>query len=176
MEWTTDIESVLENIRINCVLLANEHKKNYFALKYILQFFRLPVIVLSGLNSIISIGFQSYLDQPVISIVNCFISLVCSIIGSIELYLEIQKRMVLELTSQQSYYLLSVDIYKNLSLSKERRPIPPKDYLERCFNEYVKLVESSNVLRKRLEDKLAPLPIANPLQRVESALELNEVL
>lgn len=161
-DWTPDIEIVLEHIRQNCVVLSNEHKTQYFYLKYILQFFRLPVIIISGVNSIISVGMTNYMEQSAISITTCILALACSIIGSIELYLAIQKGMENELASQQAYYLLGVDIFKNLSLAKEHRPIPAKEYLERCYNEYVKLTESSNAVIKNLEDKLTPLPVALP--------------
>lgn len=159
MDWTPDIEVVLENIRQNCVLLSKEHKKNYFYLKYILQYFRLPIIILSGINSIVSIGFQPYMQQSTISILTCLLALACSTIGSIELYLAIQKGMESSLASQQQYYLLSVDIYKNLSLSKEHRPIPAKDYLEKQYSEYCKLTENSIAICKKIEDKLCPLPV-----------------
>ena len=143
-DWTEDIERVLEKIRRNCVVLSNEHKSQYFHLKYILQFFRLPVIIISGVNSIVSVGFQPYLNQGAISITTCILALTCSIIGSIELYLAIQKGMENEFASQQSYYLLGVDIFKNLSLAREHRPIPAKEYLDKCYNEYVKLGISIN--------------------------------
>ena len=159
-DWTEDIERVLEKIRQNCVVLSNEHKAQYFHLKYILQFFRLPVIIISGVNSIVSVGFQPYLKQGAISITTCILALTCSIIGSIELYLAIQKGMENEFSSQQSYYLLGVDIFKNLSLAREHRPIPAKEYLDKCYNEYVKLTENSNAIIKNLEDKLSPLPIS----------------
>ena len=158
MDWTTDIEGVLENIRINSVLLQKEHKKRYFVLKERLLYYRLPVIILSGINSIIAVGMQPYMEQPVISMTTCAISLICSIIGSIELYLAIQKGMELELSTSKEYYLLSIDIFKTLSLCKEHRPIPAKEYLEKKYEEYRKLMENSNLLTKKLEDKLSPLP------------------
>jgi hypothetical protein len=46
-DWTQDIESVLEQIRINSVLLSKNHKKRYFYLIEILKYFRLPVIIIS---------------------------------------------------------------------------------------------------------------------------------
>jgi hypothetical protein len=159
-DWSSDIEIVLENIRINCVLLSKEHKKQYFYLKHILQYFRLPVIILSGVNSIVSVGLQPYLEQGAISMATCLLALVCSIIGSVELYLSIQKGMESEFESQQQYYLLSIDIFKNLSLDKNHRPIPAKEYLDKCYNEYCKYMENSNAIVKRLEDKLAPLPVS----------------
>jgi hypothetical protein len=99
------------------------------------------------------------MEQSAISMTTCIIALTCSIIGSIELYLAIQKGMESELTSQQAYYLLGVDIYKNLSLLREHRPIPAKEYLEKCYNDFVKLTENSNAVIKRIEDKLSPLPV-----------------
>lgn len=157
-DWTADIEFVLENIRVNCVVLSKEHKRQYFIFKDILQYFRLPLIIISGINSIISVGLQPYVTQSIISMVTCLLALICSIIGSIELYLAIQKSMENELTAQRDYYLMSVDIYKTLSLSREHRPIPAKDYLEKQYNSYCKLIENSNTVMKRLEDRLAPLP------------------
>ena len=156
-DWCRDIESVLENIRQNSVILSQEHKKRYFELKECLKYYRLPVIVISGVNSIVSVGLQPYLQQGLISVITCLLALICSIIGSIELYLTIQKSMESELISQRDYYLLSVDIFKTLCLAKEHRPIPAKEYLEVKYNEYVKLVESSNAVAKKLEDKLSPI-------------------
>lgn len=158
-DWTPDIENVLENIRINSVILSKEHKKQFFYLKENLKYYRLPVIILNGINSITSVGLQPYLAQGYISIINCVIALVCSIIGSIELYLAIQKSAESEMISQRDYYLLSVDIFKTLSLCKEHRPIPAKEYLEKIYGTYCKLMESSNAVAKKVEDKLCPLPV-----------------
>ena len=45
MDWTEDIDHVLNNIRINCILLNKAHKKRYFELKNSLKYYRLPVIL-----------------------------------------------------------------------------------------------------------------------------------
>jgi hypothetical protein len=161
-DWTPDIETVLELIRINSVLLSKEHKKRYFYLIEQLTYFRLPVIMLSSVNSIISVGLQPYISQGVISMMTCLLALLCSVIGSVELYFTIQKSMDNELTSSKDYYILSIDIYKTLSLGKEHRPMPAKEYLDTKYNEYVKLYENSNLLEKKIIDKLNPLPIDLP--------------
>jgi hypothetical protein len=163
-DWTTDIEQVLENIRINCIILNKEHKSRYFTLKENLKYYKIPVIIFSSINSIVSVGLQPYLPQGTISMMTCLLALICSIIGSIELYLTIQKSMESELISQRDYYMLGVDIYKTLSLSKQHRPIPAKEYLDKCYNTYCKLTESSNALAKRVEDKLMPLPLHVSIQ------------
>lgn len=157
MDWTEDIETVLESIRQNCVLLSKEHKSRYFTLKENLQYYRLPVIVLSGINSIVSVGLVEYVNQKVVSVITCLLALLCSVIGSIELYLAIQKGMESEMISQREYYLLSIDIYKTLQLSCQHRPVPAKEYLEHMYSTYCKLIESSQAVAKELEDSLCPV-------------------
>ena len=158
-DWTDDIDHVLNAIRMNCVLLNKAHKKRYFELKNSLKYYRLPVIVLNGCNSIISVGLQPYANQGAISLTTSLIALTCGIIGSIELFLGVQKRLESDLVSQRDYYLLSIDIYKVLSLDKKNRPIPSKDYLEKTYNIYTKLIESSETLMKRIDDKLNPIEV-----------------
>ena len=112
MDWTQDIDNVLNNIRVNALLLATKHKTRYFELKDSLKWYRLPVIVLNGANSIISVGLQSYTTQSVISITTSLIALICGIIGSIELYLGIQKRLENDLIAQRD------SIFSRLTFSK----------------------------------------------------------
>ena len=157
--WTDDIDQVLNNIRINCVILSKLHKQRYFELKSNLKYYRLPVIILNGANSIIAVGLQPYADQGTISLSTSLIALTCGIIGSIELYLGIQKRLENDMISQRDYYLLSIDIFKTLSLTRENRPIPAKDFLEKSYNTYTKLIESSATLSKVKGDKLIPIEL-----------------
>ncbi len=157
-EWTNDIEIILENIRINSIILNKQHKKQYFYLKHLLRYFRLPVIIISAINSIVSVGLQSFVNQNSVSITTCLLALICSIIGSIELYLSIQKSMENELESQNAYYILAIDIFTKLSLSKENRGVDAKDYYNKCINNYISLYEKSNTVKAKLEDKLIPLP------------------
>jgi hypothetical protein len=158
-DWSEDIDRVLNNIRVNCIILSKLHKQRYFELKSNLIYYRLPVIILNGANSIIAVGLQPYADQGTISLTTSLIALTCGIIGSIELYLGIQKRLENDLISQRDYYLLGIDIYKTLSLNKSNRPIPAKDFLEKSYNTYTKLIESSSTLMRVKGDKLIPIDI-----------------
>jgi hypothetical protein len=73
-----------------------------------------------------------------------------------------------ELMSSKDYYILSIDIYKTLALSKEHRPVPAKEYLDKKYSDYVKLFENSNLLSRRIIDKLNPLPLDIPfLEKME---------
>ena len=156
--YTTDIEGYLENVRLNCVLLHGVHKKNYFVLKSYLKYFKIPNIIISSCNSVISVGISSWLKQEYVSAITCLLSLLSAIITSVELYLGIENDMVKEEQISRSYYLLSVNIFKTLSLTRENRTVNANDYLNEVFSEYNKLTERSAFVRKRIDDKMTPLP------------------
>jgi hypothetical protein len=155
--WTKDIEDILQNIRKNCVTMSKIHKNRHVSLKGTLRYFRIPIIVLSGLNSVIAVGLQPYLEQGVISVATCLISLTCGIIGSIELYLAIQTQMETELIQSKEYYILSIEIYKVLHLDVENRTVDGKIFLDDKFAIYEKLIEKSNIINKKYEDFLTPI-------------------
>ena len=169
-DWTDDIDEVLNNIRLNCVILSKLHKQRYFELQSTLKYYRLPVIILNGINSIFAVGLQPYINQGTISLTNSLIALTCGIIGSIELYFGIQKRLENDMISQRDYYLLGIDIFKTLSLDRTNRPIPSKDYLEKSYNIYTKLIESSATLAKVKGDKLIPIELN--IQNLDGELEV----
>ena len=157
--WTEDIETVLENIRINSVIFSNYHKERYYIYKSYLKYFKLPLIVLSSITSIASVGLSTYIKQQDVSLVTCLLSLLSAIIASIELYLGIQKSMETELMSSRDLLILSYEIYKTLSLTREHRSTNGKVFLDDKFQEYLKLVENAKVIHsRRVKDALAPLP------------------
>lgn len=155
--WTTDIEEILENIRLNSVNYSKTHRREYFILKNKLKYFRIPIIVLSGVNSVFSVGLQPYMNQGLISVINCLLALACGIIGSVELYLKINEQMENNFLLSKDYYILSIDIFKQLNLLRENRTIDGKTYLDEKFNEYSKLIETSEYTRKTILDNLQVL-------------------
>ena len=96
-KWSSDIELILDNIRVNCILMNKQHKKQYLQLQNTLKYFRLPIILISGVSSVCAVGLQPYIEQQTISVITCLLSLTCGIVGSIELFLGIQSQMENEL-------------------------------------------------------------------------------
>jgi hypothetical protein len=162
--WTNNDDSILDilnNIRINSIMLSHQHQKQYNFYKNLLLFFRIPQIVLSASNSFVAVAAQSFLPQRDISLINAVISLFCSILTSIELLLNVQKKMEIELSSEKDYYKLGVEIYKVINIDKDRRMVDSKTFLDEKFSEYVKLIQNSNPIiyyNTNFIDKLAPLP------------------
>lgn len=146
--WANDIENVLQNVMKNSFAMAHFHTKKYFALKSYLKFFRIPCIILSACNSIFAVGLSSYLDQNLVSAINCVISLICGIIVSLELYMQIESNMREEVLSSKSYFILASEIEKMLLLDRKHRQQDGKVYCNKCFVEYCKLYENSDLIEK----------------------------
>ena len=155
--WTNDIENLLEAIRNNSSLMCDYHKKRYQYLKSYLKWFKLPLILLNGMNVFFSSGLTPYLEMGYISLLTMGVSVICSILSSVELYLGTESSMASELVASKDYYLLATDIYKVLVLERENRSQPAKEFLEESYAQYTKLFEHSNLLNKKMKDSLKPV-------------------
>lgn len=154
--WTHGIEYILEEIRLNSIAISEYHKEKYYHTKGYLKYFRIPTIVFSAMNSVFSVGLQPYCPQPFISLICCLISLVCGVISSIELFLSIQTIMENELIASKDFYLLSVSIFKILSLERAMRMINGKVYLDETYQTYCKLIENSNIVSTEMKNMIKP--------------------
>jgi len=152
-----DIETILDKIRRNSIQLNYAHKQTYEKLKNKLVYFRIPTIVLSSINSVFSVGLVAYMPQQDVSVINCLISLVCGIIVSVELYLQIEKAMSVEYDVSKSYYLLGIEIQRFLLTKRENRTIDCQPFLDKSYNQYTKLFENSRLLKKSIHDNLTDL-------------------
>ena len=152
--WSKDMEDILEDIRFNSEALAKHHKDSYISLQSQLVVFRVPLIVISALNSVFSVGLNAYLIQSTVSTINCLLSLICACISSVELFLQIQKKLELELTSYHGYYLLGAKISACIKLSPAHRDVEGMVFLNNIVNEYSNLFENSCVISKNIDDQL----------------------
>ena len=154
---SSDIETILDKIRRNSIQLSYSHKQTYEKLKLKLYYFKLPTIVLSAINSVFSVGLSAYMKQQDVSVINCLISLVCGIIVSVELYLQLEKSLSIEYDVSKSYYLLSIEIQRFLLTKRENRTIDCQPFLDKSYNQYTKLFENSRLLKKSIHDNLTDL-------------------
>lgn len=146
--WTDGIEHALNDIRDKSLKHSEQHKINYYFYKGYLKYFRVPIIVLSGMNSVFSVGLQPYVSQGIISVLCCSISLICGIISSVELFLGMQNIMEKELVSSKDFYILSSDIFKTLSIERPYRMVNGINYLENIHTKYCNLIEQCNLINK----------------------------
>ena len=158
MDWSEEQESILEKIRINCIVLAETHRRNFYEYKSLSKVFDIPIIVISTLSASFSVGSQEYLPQHLISTTTCSISMLVAILSSIKLYLHLEENLKLESELSKQFNLLSLDIFKILHLNKTDRSIDGLIYLNKKYTNYCHLIEQSNLLRKRMKkDELEEL-------------------
>jgi hypothetical protein len=152
--WSDDIELILSNILFNSNLLLIEHKKLYFQNKEQFKYFKIPLIILASLNSVFSVGLNNFIEQNIVSVITCLISLSCACISSVELFLQLHQSTETSLIAYQGYELLSRKISSILKLKRENREPHGLPFLSSILNEYNKLFSDSLVLKININDKL----------------------
>lgn len=147
--WSDGIEHALHHIHKNSLAICEYHSRNYSRIKGYQKYFRVPIIILSGLNSVFSVGLQPFVAQEIISVLCCSISLICGIISSLELFVGVQTKMEKELLSSKEFYILSCDIFKVLSIERNHRTVDGNIYLDTIHNKYCSLIEQSDLVDKK---------------------------
>ncbi len=155
--WNDDYEQLLNYIRLNSVIMSKYHKRKYYKFKAYLKYFRIPIIILSSCNSVFAVS--NFIPTEYISTVTCLISLGCGIIGSVELFLQIQQQMESDLSKSKDFYMLSIDIYKMLNLVKEHRPCDQSTFLDKSYTTYCKIIEQGTPLKSKIIDYLSTTEI-----------------
>jgi hypothetical protein len=162
LSWTQDIETVLRNINDNSDRLQEQHRRLYLNYSNQLYYYRVPIIILSSINSVFSVGLVQYVPQTTTSVINCLISLGCACISAIELFVGVNKSIETSLMTYHGYKLLSIKISTCLKLSRNNRELEGVPFLKEVIGEYNKLLEQSIVITDYLDDVLTYKQ--NPLQ------------
>jgi len=171
--WTNDQESICESVRENCLYMSRQNKKEYLKLKSSLARYRLPVIILSAMNSVWSVGVNRYWDQHLISGVSCLASLVVGIIGSVQMFYNIESKLEQTLLSQSQYYNLAISIYRELSLDRKHRDSNGVEYLNEVYQKYMTITDASLVLKnkRKFTDNLFGKPMLSQNKTLRDTIE-----
>ena len=148
MNWNQSIDSLLDKIRLNCVMLSNRHVNNHLYYKHVSKYFEIPTIILSVFSGSFSVGADPFLNQELVSVVSCSISMIITILTSIKLYMKITENSTAEQELAISFKTLALDVFKTLSLPESDRGTDGLVYLNKVYNKYVNLVENSAILNK----------------------------
>ena len=147
--WNSNIIEILEGVRTNAVNLSEYHRRTYIYYKNLSNWFDVPIIIISSLSASFSVGADPYLEQRNISLISCLSSMVITILGSIKLYLNISQNLENESNMSREFYVLSVEIFKQISLPTEQRNTNGIEFLNSKYSQYIKLYEESNLLKKQ---------------------------
>jgi hypothetical protein len=151
------MEDLLNKIRLNCITLSKRHSIKYLYYKHISKYFEIPTIVLSVFSGSFAVGSDIFLHQELISVVSCGISIIITILTSIKLYMKITETLSSEQELSIKYKILSLEIYKFLSLTNDTRGMTDIEYLNKVYVQYIKLIEQSEVMMNDKKDQLIKL-------------------
>ena len=161
-EWNHEIISLLDKIRINAYTLSEKHRRRFIKYTSLSKYFDLPVIVCSVFSS--SFGSLGSVPPDKTTLITTTISMFIAVITSIKLYLNLSNNINDEIALSKEFYILSVSIFKILQLKEEDRHLPPLEFLNQSYNQYIKLIEQSTLLRHTLKkDTLVEIDISKYL-------------
>jgi len=152
--WTDDINKLCFNLLDDIKALLEIHKNKYLYLDYYLSFFRIPLIIISSFNSVFSVGGTIYMNQQQVTVINSILSLVAGIISAVELYMQLNKKMEVELASFHSLKNLAIRISHQMKLNPNNRESDGTVFLNHIISEYKNIVEISLVNNISIGDKL----------------------
>lgn len=173
--WTEEVNNILEKIRKNSIELSNRHRLNFYEYKGYSKYFDIPIIVVSVLSSSFSVGATSFLNQELVSVSTCGISMLVAILTSVKLYLQLDENIKKEFEMSKSFHTLALDLYMVLNLKTDQRNGDGLEFLNKKYSDYIKLIESSNLLRKHLKKDFL-LEIESYLLNDNSSVDTNEEL
>ena len=158
--YTPEVEELLEKLRVNCVQLEKYHRKEYYGLESWSKYFRMPILILAGVNATASVGLQEFMAQKWVSLGTCLIGMIISILTATELYLNISADMEMHLKCSKEYYAISVEIYKTLHLPYTQRAETGVSFLNKKYSQYLNLKKTSTLMTRRIYDTVSNTPPA----------------
>ena len=105
------IDSLLDKIRLNCVYLTNKHINNHLYYKHAGKWFDIPIIILSVFAGSFSVGADQFAEQGTISVINCSIAMIITILTSVKLFMKIQENQQQEQELAVQFKTLALDIF-----------------------------------------------------------------
>lgn len=149
--WPKETNNILEKIRLNSIKLSNKHRASALSYQHVSRYFDIPIIILSTISS--SLGSNNMIPDTSKETITLLISMFVTIATSVKLYLNITSNLNQEISLSREYYVLAIDIFKNLNLPLDNRP-EHTQYLNDCYSQYVKLIEQSTLNNKIKKDEL----------------------
>ena len=165
------VDNLLDKIRLNCVYLTNKHINNHLYYRHSEKWFEIPTIILSVFAGSFSVGADSYAQQKTISVINCSISMVITILTSIKIFMKIQENQQTEQELAIQFKILALDIFKILSLPQTDRGIDGLVYLNKVYEKYITLVGSSAILNPM--NKYDKLLVIDPKLLISGGSSIN---
>ena len=155
--WNKEHEYILESLQVSSLKLVKAYKMAYFQLKSRLQWYRIPIIIISAIGGFLSISNSGYIPPKYnkwISLFVGFANLLVTIISLIENF----KKIDVNVNGCFEAYINFQKLHDEISIIKR---IPPEERennghetINKLFTRYENYLIKAPVLQKILKDYL----------------------
>jgi hypothetical protein len=155
--WNDDHEKILESLQKNSNRLYKEYQKAHLEYRKKLRWYRIPIIILSGLGGFLSISNTGYIPLEYnkwVSLFVGFINLMLTIISLIENFKKIDVNVNKTYTAYSEIKKLHDDISLTLNTPRNERNTNGYDAAVDFFNRYQTYVSDAPILKKIFKDYL----------------------
>jgi hypothetical protein len=149
--WTTSQIDFLNKLKLQCLAYSEFNRKQVNKYTKTNTKFNIPILILSGFNSFIALGFQPFIKQEYISIINSILSLTCGILSSTALYMKYNEKINTCVACSHELNDLHATIFKELSLDEDSRSMDGKDFCNKMFDEYTKIMQKHLIPKKTIQ-------------------------
>ena len=164
-----NIDDPLDDILFNTKMIQDHSRKHIGYLQYRILIFKIPTIILSGVNAVFSVGLATYVKQETVSTVNCIISLLTAIINGVELFLQSQKQLEQRISTYHMAADLSIKIASVRKIDRAQRKGDGGMFYSEVVSDYKALVDTGLIPKRRLlDDRFSALEKKSPLLQVIS--------
>ena len=153
-EWNSNHEIYLNKLHLQCIEEYHYFNKNFLYYFETSKYYSIPILILSALNSIISMALVSFIDQNYVSIISSAVSLLVGIISSIQMFLKINENMTNALVISIKFHKLSVKICKELSIKRQDRKTDGTTFLNEVYNEYQDAIDRCGAYQRKIKNYL----------------------
>ena len=154
MEWTDQQEEFLKKLHFESHALSEYNRKQFQIYTRIHQRFSIPILVISGINSLFAVSTQAFLKQDYISIINAILSLFCGILGSIQMFMKTDSKIHNFVICAHEFNKLMYRIGFELSVERNVRSNNGKAFVIEVFNEFNSILDKQETKDRRTRDYL----------------------
>lgn len=150
--WTADMELALSKILNQCLLMEKEHRKRYFFLTGLGQYFDLPTIILTSITAVLAQMLGQYLDVSMVNNIVTGLTLIASILVGVKIYLQLPSRRTTEKEVWEGLVLLATNISFVLNVERAHRVESASEFLKTIQAEYRLLLVKGGPMSKVWRD------------------------
>jgi len=144
-EWR-GVSRPLKKLRSSCLTQHKLYVQEYMKYRNLRVWYETPVIIFSGMNSVLIAGGSGFIRADIVNIMTCMLALIVGIIQSVRTFLRVDSTAEDCLTTYRDLFSLYRDLSIILDLPISSRLVDPNKYLQDKKAAYDQIMDKAGVL------------------------------